>query len=1057
MRYYQKEADEEIYSQLKIQDLNKCVVKLFCGTGKSKIMAESKINHDANMIAFAFPSLQLVEQFDSDYLDGIPTDNKIRICSDDDEISTTNVDFISQTIKKKQKKSCLYILVTYQSLSTLLDVLHITNVQIDATHFDEAHHCTAHTYKSLIFSRHNSKMFGKCVFYTATPKNRNGVTMIQHNDENDEELEIEDFYSYSNSECWSDSDDYSQSSNSQSNDSDSDSDSDSKFNETRVVLNNASKKSQQYSCGPIVKEYGYYQGMLEGYLNAFDINIDLYSQNTNESVYESIARAVLQTGNSRVLTFHADVNSGRDSSVTQFVDELKFQNAFDKVFAEEFADKNTRFTKNAKTRMIALHAGVLPKCNVCKSKCRNGIRQFVPTDDICCRFNVLKSMDALPDDNSIMIISSCQTIGEGVDTKTANMIVFVDPKASMISITQNIGRIVRKICGNLSRKSTILLPCWVDQDLYVDANTAEERDDVIRKNLGKGGNFNSILNVMSALKQDNKEMHDLCLYYPNSFTKSEIKGSLHKQNYKLDQKVGDGSAAETIAYKLGRDIGYKSNDLQQIATNENVEIEVHTNSLDKPIYTILPKNKEKSNTEQPTVKARIFQEKVHIMENEETESIYYPIVPIESTKADNNKPLNKPNAKLRMQYNCNTNKDTQVLWKLADNEDFSKTLGSCTIDCEIISNIEKWKQSLFEYKQIIDNTGKRPSKTDKNKEIKTLGTWGSHQQTNYHSDITKCKNIMKTVEIHTLWTNFIDQYSSIMGPPLKKKEKSEENEKCNIKKNIKKIKPKTKTETKLKLKSKLTEEKAYNKLEEIIEEKIEPKPFVYDELTSQEQQEFAALFQKMQREKIENTNLKQGYQSTNLDDKDRINQWFVDAIPEDKDLNTGKIIVLDHTEFKSTRAVLSKLGNVCKSNLIVPQYDEEIYETMFVDKEYGSCVRFASLETVLEECISNKTLVRGIYSDLTYALPKTRGIIELVKQLNFMHGAPVGVTVSMRNPEGVDYTNQDSCELCAEMYSAFSVECNVVKENCSSSVYVYGKCTRMATAIIKVGVHPNPF
>ena len=136
---------------------------------------------------------------------------------------------------------------------------------------------------------------------------------------------------------------------------------------------------------------------------------------------------------------------------------------------------------------------------------------FVAKKESCCRYNILKQMEQT-DDHSILIISSCQTIGEGVDTKDANMVVFVDAKSSITAITQNIGRIVRKLFGVNKRKSTILLPCWVNKDNYTnidddDEHFAEKRDAVIRESMGKSGDFNSILNVMSAIRQDSQEMH----------------------------------------------------------------------------------------------------------------------------------------------------------------------------------------------------------------------------------------------------------------------------------------------------------------------------------------------------------------------------------------------------------------------------------------------------------------------------------------------------------------------------------------------------------------------
>tara|TARA_B110000093_G_scaffold182844_1_gene230692 strand:+ start:1056 stop:1295 length:240 start_codon:yes stop_codon:yes gene_type:complete len=40
-------------------------------------------------------------------------------------------------------------------------------------------------------------------------------------------------------------------------------------------------------------------------------------------------------------------------------------------------------------------------------------------------------------DNEVIVISSCETIGEGIDTKNANMCVFVDPKLNLRKDGQN--------------------------------------------------------------------------------------------------------------------------------------------------------------------------------------------------------------------------------------------------------------------------------------------------------------------------------------------------------------------------------------------------------------------------------------------------------------------------------------------------------------------------------------------------------------------------------------------------------------------------------------------
>jgi DNA repair protein RadD len=62
-----------------------------------------------------------------------------------------------------------------------------------------------------------------------------------------------------------------------------------------------------------------------------------------------------------------------------------------------------------------------------------------------------------------------------------------------------------------------------------------------------------------------------------------------------------------------------------------------------------------------------------------------------------------------------------------------------------------WNESLNQVIQYIDTNLKRPSKHDKDKEIKQLGYWISHQQTNYK----KKEQIMKNEEIYNKWTEFI--------------------------------------------------------------------------------------------------------------------------------------------------------------------------------------------------------------------------------------------------------------------------------------------------------------
>jgi superfamily II DNA or RNA helicase len=74
----------------------------------------------------------------------------------------------------------------------------------------------------------------------------------------------------------------------------------------------------------------------------------------------------------------------------------------------------------------------------------------------------------------------------------------------------------------------------------------------------------------------------------------------------------------------------------------------------------------------------------------------------------------------------------------------------------LLSPIEDWKNNIIEVKKYIDLNNTNPKKEDKNKDIKKLGIWISYQKKNYNPDIALCNFIMKTPEIHKLFTEFIN-------------------------------------------------------------------------------------------------------------------------------------------------------------------------------------------------------------------------------------------------------------------------------------------------------------
>ncbi len=577
---YQFEADNAIYKELELENANKCLVKMFCGTGKSLLMRKCKIVENKKLVVYVFPTLSLINQFNTDYLHDFPKKYILKISSDLEHESTTNSDKINTFISKKANK---IICVTYQSFTTLLE--NLGDNKINVCLFDEAHHAVGEKYQTVIF---NNDACEKQIFFTATPKNANGIIM---------------------------------------------------FNSDNPELS---------MCGKLVYDYSYLSGMFDGYLNPFEIRVDMYTENTNKSVFESIARAILVSGNNRVLTFHSYVNTDSETSVNNFVNNAEFVAVFKKIRETEFPENNT-YTKIS---MIGLTSA----------------------NSTTYRDKILKQFDKTLE-NEVIVISSCATIGEGIDTKNANMCVFVDPKTSNVQIIQNIGRIVRKQFGIDKPKSTILIPCWVNKDKYIECDGDKEKcNNVIRNEMSTdGGDFNGILQVLSALKQEDEELYEICLHYPNEPSPNEVRANFEKQGYTVDDDF-DGELFDVVEHMLDTELELEDYDneeemLERIAEDNEVCIEIHSGSEIK---------KYNSDCEESI--------RIYKMVDDDSESgvIYKPIVKKEGELKKTKDTVFGIKKENKMGFHIETSGDVKVLWNIIGDLDITKDISSCIIDCEVV-------------------------------------------------------------------------------------------------------------------------------------------------------------------------------------------------------------------------------------------------------------------------------------------------------------------------------------------------------------------------------------
>ena len=271
LRRNQKKCTDNNRNQF-IND-NKALIKMFCGSGKSFIIYHCLLEYTNNLSVIVVPSISLITQFNKDYLlnDIKQEYNKkyfnknfklLSVCSKNELNNniniTTNEDDIYNFLLIDEPK---IILITYQSLELLVNIIKENEFEIDLLCFDEAHHILGNNIKNLLFDEDEYDIYfsNKTLYFTATPKNANNIMMYEK-------------YEYDNYELIDDNDSY---------------------------------ISEEIHCGKMIYEYMHIDGVNDNILNDFNIRIDLYSNNIESNIFEAISRTICETGNNRILTFHS--------------------------------------------------------------------------------------------------------------------------------------------------------------------------------------------------------------------------------------------------------------------------------------------------------------------------------------------------------------------------------------------------------------------------------------------------------------------------------------------------------------------------------------------------------------------------------------------------------------------------------------------------------------------------------------------------------------------------------------------------------------------------------
>ena len=655
--------------------LLKSLINIWCGGGKTRIIVYSIFDDNQLVNIIVFPSLGLINQFNNDYIlcedfmDYFKVYQCLSVCSDSDKKLnppekidksrfpnikyTTDKRQIISTLKKDGKK---LFTVTYQSLEMFMDIIVETGTSINRLYYDEAHHILGSNIQNIVFKNDElNALIEKTEFYTATPDNKNGITMYDRENPGNSD------------------------------------------------------------CGPIAYEYLFYQAVEDKISKDFTMKLMLYPKNDEDmyiNLFESIFRECFSGDYDywNILTFHNMVEEKDDmATVNQLSKKEKlFKKCFLKVI-EEYPEMKSIYSVD----------NVFLKGVGSKTRGREGI---------------ITDFDK-PETGRIYLLASCKTLGEGIDTKYANMEIPINPGGSVVYEQQKLGRITRNPGGN-QKNGIVLIPCWIDMDDY-EGLDAIERDDMIRQELHEGGNFNTFLNVMSAYKnQCDPELWELCLKYPKMYSPKEIKDNLDKQGFKVDESKGDliQNVNHIVDKDLSELVGETDEETIQNIVSTGKQVEIHSQDKDLPIITYGSESDEEP--------IRLFKDE---------KDVYHPVSKKEPSEPK--RKIEKPDKlKRKKLVNVHMNDEIKVLWKIdMDSFDVNNALCHGVLDAEIEYNEEKWFENLEECKKFMDGNKRRPSSHGEK-----LGYWLSHQVENYKYS----KNIMKNnQEIKVRWVEFIEEYS----------------------------------------------------------------------------------------------------------------------------------------------------------------------------------------------------------------------------------------------------------------------------------------------------------
>jgi hypothetical protein len=195
-----------------------------------------------------------------------------------------------------------------------------------------------------------------------------------------------------------------------------------------------------------------------------------------------------------------------------------------------------------------------------------------------------------------------------------------------------------------------------------------------------------------------------------------------------------------------------------------------------------------------------------------------------------------------------------------------------------------------------------------------------------------------------------------------------------------------------------------------------------------------------------------GYRVTNPEVKDRINASFADSIVLDA---PGIIAFLDHTDFRTAYSLLDR--GILPEKMLIPQYDAACYAEMSKHELFGGCVRLGEFNGILCELLqAPDSKLAAIYADFCGTITScAKPLLELLdtNKAKIHDGAVIGITVTLRDPAGVEHPGQGACWMEKHLERIFPRHANIFYPEAGAGYMPYGEGAPMATWLIRTKLY----